>query len=95
MTRITFATLIALATLTVGCAGNASIVRKDSVGGRVELRGAYMPSMANARLMMVEHCQGPVDAIERGKSLEFRCRGNGVSETDRQELAVQRADATF
>jgi hypothetical protein len=74
MTKYTLTALITLATLTVGCAGSASFVRKDAVGGRLSLGGAYMPSMGDARLLMVEHCKGPVDAVERSGSVEFRCR---------------------
>lgn len=56
------------------CSAGASLVRKDSSGGRVVLEGAYMRAMGDARMLMVEHCGGRVDAVELGNSLEFRCR---------------------
>jgi hypothetical protein len=95
MTKYTLATVIALATLIVGCANSANLVRKDTVGGRVSLQGAYMPSMADARLLMAEHCQGPVDAVELGESVEFRCVGHAVSSEPRQELAAKQASSAF
>jgi membrane-bound inhibitor of C-type lysozyme len=30
--------------------------------------------MADARLLMAEHCRGRFDAEESGRDLEFRCR---------------------
>jgi hypothetical protein len=54
--------------------GGANLVRKDRVGGRVELTGAYMPAMADARLLMAEHCQGRFAAVERSDEVEFECR---------------------
>jgi hypothetical protein len=95
MTKVMLPAVIALATLTVGCASSANLVRKDTGGGRVSLQGAYMPSMADARLLMAEHCQGPVDAVELGKSLEFRCRSHGAFPEPRQELAAKHADSAF
>jgi len=95
MTKSTLAAVIALATLTVGCANSASLVRKDTVGGRVSLQGAYMPSMADARLLMAEHCQGPVDTVELGASVEFRCLGHAASSEPQKELAAQQASSAF
>ena len=45
------------------CSSSASLVRKDTLGGRVQLAGAYMPAMADARMLMVEHCNGRYDAV--------------------------------
>ena len=52
----------------------ANLVRKDALGGRVRLAGAYMPAMAEARTLMVEHCGGRFDYLERGEAVEFRCQ---------------------
>jgi hypothetical protein len=56
------------------CSTSAQLVRKDAVGGRVELQGAYMPAMAEARALMVDHCYGRYDMLELGDAVEFRCR---------------------
>lgn len=56
------------------CSSSASIVRKDAIGGRVQLDGAYMPAMSDARMLMVEHCNGRFDAVELGDAVEFHCR---------------------
>lgn len=63
------------------CSSSASIVRKDSLGGRVQLAGAYMPAMADARMLMVEHCNGRYQAVELGSTVEFRCKANGGTQT--------------
>jgi len=88
MSKNTLIFAIVLGLGTLGCANGASFVRKDAVGGRLALHGGYMPAMADARLMMAEHCQGPVDALERGANVEFRCRGNAGWARTPQELAV-------
>ena len=68
-------TTAALLLLTVSaCSSGASFVRKDAIGGRVHLEGAYMPAMADARTLMVEHCDGRFEATELGDAVEFRCR---------------------
>jgi hypothetical protein len=56
------------------CSAGATLARKDSSGGRVQLDGAYMRAMGDARVLMVEHCRGRVDTVELGESIEFRCR---------------------
>ena len=56
------------------CSGTANLVRKDALGGRVQLNGPYMPAMADARTLMVEHCNGRFDYREQGEAVEFRCR---------------------
>jgi hypothetical protein len=60
--------------LGLSACGGANFVRKDRVDGRVELQGAYMPAMADARLLMVEHCQGRFTALERKDHVDFECR---------------------
>lgn len=74
MTKIASLVLI-LSTISVGC-GTASMVRPDARGGRIELDGAYMQSMSEARVLMAEHCGGRFDAHEdaTGQSVEFTCR---------------------
>jgi hypothetical protein len=56
------------------CSASATLVRKDQTGGTVQLEGAYMSAMGDARVMMAEHCGGRVDTVELGGSVEFRCR---------------------
>jgi hypothetical protein len=55
------------------CSGTAQLVRNDGVGGRVVLQGAYMPAMADARLLMAEHCDGRYTMTENHSVVEFRC----------------------
>jgi len=72
------------------CSSSAQLVRKDSLGGRVGLQGAYMPAMADARVLMTEHCDGHYVMKEVGQSVEFRCtRGASTEGT-----AVASRDAT-
>jgi hypothetical protein len=88
MTKTKLITAIVCAIAGVGCAGRASLVRSDVNGGRVVLQGAYMASMADARLLMGEHCRGSADVAELGAQLEFRCR-EPVSTPRSQELTAQ------
>jgi serine/threonine protein kinase len=82
----------ALAMLTLcACSGGASLVRKDAISGRVRLDGAYMPAMADARLLMVEHCNGRYAALESGNTLDFRCQAPAPRPTTHgTELAAAR-----
>lgn len=61
------------------CSANASLVRQESLGGRVQLQGAYMPAMSEARMLMVEHCAGHFETIEHGDTVDFRCIGTNVT----------------
>jgi hypothetical protein len=70
------------------CGGSASLVRKSDLGGRVDLAGAYMPAMADARMLMVEHCQGRFQSVERGDHVEFRC----TARSTQTELALSATD---
>ena len=74
MTKIASLVLI-LSTISVGC-GTASMVRPDARGGRIELDGAYMPAMSEARVLMAEHCGGRFEVEEQrtGGAVEFVCR---------------------
>lgn len=73
MTKIA-SLLVILSVITMGC-GTASVVRPDARGGRIELDGAFMPAMSEARLLMAQHCGGRFDTQERPDgSLEFTCR---------------------
>jgi hypothetical protein len=60
------------------CSSSATLARRDTLGGRVALQGAYMPAMADARMVMVEHCQGRYEYIELGHTVEFRCKVSGA-----------------
>jgi hypothetical protein len=68
------------------CSSGATLVRKDLAGGRVALAGAYMPAMADARLLMVDHCAGRFAATELGRDVEFRC----APSADRQLARAER-----
>lgn len=87
--------MFALGTLAVGCGSSASLTRKDTLGGRVALHGAYMPSMADARLLMVEHCQGQVDMVEVDAGVEFRCRAQATAGAEPKQLAALRRDSAL
>ncbi|MFI5309037.1 MAG: hypothetical protein ACHQ53_16905 [Polyangiales bacterium] len=63
------------------CSSSASIVRKDGLGGRVQLSGAYVPAMEDARMLMVERCNGRYEAVEAGNAVEFRCKAHGATKT--------------
>lgn len=66
--------ILILSVISAGC-GTASMVRPDARGGRLELDGAYMPAMSEARLLMAEHCGGRFIADEHEDGhVEFTCR---------------------
>ena len=66
---------VILSMISVGC-GSASMVRPDSRGGSIELDGAFMPAMSEARVLMAEHCGGRFDTNEDRDNgrVEFVCR---------------------
>jgi hypothetical protein len=45
----------------------------------VQLQGAYMPAMSEARMLMVEHCAGRFETIEHGDMVDFRCVHSDVT----------------
>lgn len=83
MTKILI-TVFVMMTLTmavgslVACSSSANLVRKDALGGRVQLQGAYMPAMGDARMLMAEHCHGRFEYEELGEAVEFRCKAYGA-----------------
>ncbi|MFI5307469.1 MAG: hypothetical protein ACHQ53_08965, partial [Polyangiales bacterium] len=81
-------TLFLMLTLSA-CSSGAQLVRKDAAGGRVALQGAYMPAMADARMLMTEHCDGRYAMTERDGAVEFRCAGQGAA-VQAPTLVVQR-----
>jgi len=91
MTKKTLTALIAAFALLglSGCGTSAALVRKDGTGGRIELRGAYMPAMFEARELMVDHCYGRYDMLELGEALEFRCRRAHAAEPQANGLAIR------
>jgi len=81
MLKTTLTAAFVMLTLSA-CSSSASLVRKDiGIGGRVQLAGAYMPAMADARMLMVEACQGRFEFVELGKAVEFRCKNHVVQRT--------------
>jgi hypothetical protein len=83
------ATALVMLTLSA-CSSSASLVRKDAIGGRVRLVGAYMPAMSDARMLMVEHCNGRFEMVEREDALEFRCKAASPQPVaNRTKLALE------
>jgi hypothetical protein len=81
----TVTVLLLLTTFLVGCSASAQLVRADPTGGRIALRGPFMPAMSEAHLLMAEHCGSRFDAIEHGQDVLFQCRrALPASETTRQ-----------
>ncbi len=72
--------MIAFSILTLSaCSSSATLVRTDARGGHVALQGAYVPAMSDARMLMVEHCQGRFTAIEHADQIEFQCASDAVT----------------
>jgi hypothetical protein len=68
------ALLALLALFASACGGSANLVHAAPRAGQIALHGAYMPAMGEARMLMLEHCQGRFRAVERGHQLDFVCR---------------------
>lgn len=67
--------LLAVGGLCHGC-GHALLDHASDDGGTIRVTGPYMAAMAAARLVGVEHCQGPVHLEEPGLEsprVGFRC----------------------
>lgn len=87
-----------LSPLAIGC-GSAALVRANPSGGRVALEGSYMDSVADARLLMSQHCQGRFAILaEDGRSVidapapdqahaDFTCAG-AIEPSHGRELAA-------
>jgi hypothetical protein len=73
MLKSTLASALAILALSA-CSSSASLARRDTMGGRVQIAGAYMPAMADARMLMVDACRGRFDYVEVGSAVEFRCK---------------------
>jgi len=81
MLKTTLTAAFVMLTLSA-CSSSASLVRKDiGIGGRVQLDGAYMPAMSDARMVMLDVCQGRFEFVELGKAVEFRCMSHGAQHT--------------
>ncbi|MDD9940514.1 MAG: hypothetical protein OXU20_05575 [Myxococcales bacterium] len=72
MTKMT-TLAIAIGTLALGGCGSAQLLRGHENGGQVSLAGGYMPAMAKARMVMLDHCGGRFSHIERGETVDFTC----------------------
>ena len=73
--------VLALFSIALGaCSSGASLVRKDALGGRVRLEGAYMPAMSEARMVMLEHCRGRFGYRELNGEVVFRCQAVGATD---------------
>lgn len=80
MKNLVIATLFLVTTLLGGCAGSAQVIGGDATGGRIELRGPYMPAMSEARAAMLEHCHGRFMYEEQRESFDFQCVGRQARE---------------
>ena len=90
VSRLVLVAVVAL--VSVGC-GGANMAYRDGAGGLVELQGAYMPAMGEARVKMAEHCGGRFDYEERGETVAFRCkqpRGLVVAHNERTRALAAR-----
>jgi len=75
MNKIIAIAIVLTTTHLIGCAGGtAQLVQRHADGGRVKLTGAYMPAMGEARMVMLEHCEGRFDYLEQGETVAFECR---------------------
>ena len=59
----------------------ASIVHADQLGGRVQLNGAYMPAMADARALIAKHCGDRFEFVQSSETVEFRCTAPSAAQT--------------
>jgi hypothetical protein len=95
MTKILMTVLgMMTATIAIGssvaCGSSARLLERDAHGGRVQLEGAYMPAVADARRLMIEHCNGGgYRATQVGDVLEFRCDRDAETPAAGAELALQ------
>ena len=76
--------------LVLGGCGGAHLVAGHAGGGKIELSGGYMPAMSEARMVMVEHCDGRFDFIERSGRILFTCADSGRHEVSPGDTAVAR-----
>lgn len=80
--HLTFALL--MLPLVAAC-GSARIVHGHRHGGEVELTGAYMSGLPEARALMAEHCDGPFAVHGPGSDddapvlLDVPARGQGTA----------------
>jgi hypothetical protein len=77
MLKTTLTAALVMLTLSA-CSSSASLARRDTMGGRVQLAGAYMPAMADARMLMVDACHGRFEYVDVGGAVEFRCNNRSV-----------------
>jgi hypothetical protein len=86
----------------VGCAGNATVVRRDVHGGELLLRGASAEAVIDARQRIVEHCRGRYRLQNEGSSqigapndisghgrLSYRCGTDWVPSSPEQMHLAQ------
>jgi hypothetical protein len=95
MTKIVLTVFVTM-TLTIAVGSEvarrsgASVVRTDAMGGRVQLVGAYMPAMADARVLMFELCHRRYEYVELDQAVEFRCAADAEAASSvGSELAMQ------
>ena len=65
----------------------AQLMRADEHGGQVQLVGAHVPAMADARTLIASQCPGGAEYAEGGRIVEFRCAHADVH--GRPELAMR------
>jgi len=69
----TAAIIFAICSMFLGACGSASVVRQDTLGGRIELSGGYMKAMSDARLLAAEACGGRIELVEYDGGIEYAC----------------------
>jgi len=73
-TKTITATLITLTLAgALGACGSAQLVQGHHSGGKLVLSGGYMPAMGEARMLMLEHCDGRFNYVEEGQGVDFTC----------------------
>ena len=75
MSRLSQIAAITACLVATGC-GSAHMTRQDAHAGQIQLEGAFMPAMDEARTIAVEYCGGRVQLIEAGEGtrhVSFAC----------------------
>ncbi|MCC7535110.1 MAG: hypothetical protein IT379_02785, partial [Deltaproteobacteria bacterium] len=72
MTTRKLTLIVASLLLVLPACGSAQMMRRDVRGGRIELSGAYMESVRDARAMMRDHCHGAYGVRADGSATTLR-----------------------
>lgn len=75
MSRLSQIAAITVCLVATGC-GSAHMTLQNAHAGQIQLEGAFMPAMDEARTLAVEHCGGRVhlvEAHEGASQVSFAC----------------------